>query len=539
VNKELTARQTTVIVSIFLLLLGLFSWAYRQSINIEQVSYLQPADDGSVWLRTGLLFSQFNPRGELLAEYDLAELGVAASYGDFLLLPGQQLLLLAEQPSLHWLQCDLPLQVCQPFTPTLPLPNHSFHLAFDEQNLRVLLSDVSAHVVHQLDLASGALKTSSGFRYPNKWRVVNGNAYLVDTNRHHIKHFADSTLQQQLASYEIDLGAYRWPYHFAQVGEQWWVVVMNNAMSDGKVARYSSDWQWLGWLPLPEQVGALAIETLAEQVLISDPDHNRVYRFDISGQPLADLAEGEMAQRLAQSRQQQHDYQRLVYLLASVFVLLLAVGFFVAIKRGDLKTLSAKQLGAWRQQPTQAMIEPPNPNGVYWLQKNTAVIRLYKWLNMVLLLLMPMASAALLYEKITSERIFLLAVVGLITVAMTVFMRSIWKLFQQVAIGVEGDCVVLRDHRGKIVKGSGAAILLSNHAIAIDDVWVPIGGQSGVSIFSRDELSRWLAPRCTQAQNLNEWQALMIQWRARQPVLFGSLLLVAFMLLAVVALEMF
>jgi hypothetical protein len=158
---------------------------------------------------------------------------------------------------------------------------------------------------------------------------------------------------------------------------------------------------------------------------------------------------------------------------------------------------------------------------------------------MVLLLLMPMASAALLYEKITSERIFLLAVVGLITVAMTVFMRSIWKLFQQVAIGVEGDCVVLRDHRGKIVKGSGAAILLSNHAIAIDDVWVPIGGQSGVSIFSRDELSRWLAPRCTQAQNLNEWQALMIQWRARQPVLFGSLLLVAFMLLAVVALEMF
>jgi hypothetical protein len=105
------------------------------------------------------------------------------------------------------------------------------------------------------------------------------------------------------------------------------------------------------------------------------------------------------------------------------------------------------------------------------------------------------------------------------------------------SIGLRGNQVALRDHRGRESRSSLHQVVFSDSAIATRNQAV-LFGQPRRSIYDRRQLEEQLIPQLESATKISEWQMQMTLVRLRHPsaVLLFTVLAASLALGAVVML---
>lgn len=560
---NLNAKVHPVIATAVLMLaavaIAVKVWADGRVLDVGGPAQMLRAPSGQVYIQLGNRLLQHDSQGGFIRGIDLADLGITQLIGGIAFFPDGDVLLrrgsdprslldklraygrlknrrsiFDPEPGNGLARCNLQELRCTPFgTPPVDFRS-TFHAYVEPQGDTVWFSDTPRHTLRKFSAAGEQLATlETGVRFPNQLLIDDGRLLVADTNNHRVAAFDVSgpDWPQQGSTIDVIPGEAasrkeRWPTHFARVGERWWVNNMRSNMRNGGIYVFDDDWRFVERLALPDDADPIAILPFDSGALISDWDSLRVYRMDADGRRLDDFSSSGLEAALHDAREQRRFYAVVSWLGIGLFVLVLAGLVLRALVEPAAKKPAQSAMAA-----TGAAAPPgdwvwfrPQPELVRKTERNARVA-----LAAMVLMMAAVAILAIVRGQWLILLGLALPLAGL--AAITGVMVWMTRAVLHTAIGLRGNQIALRDHRGRESRSSLNHVVFSDSAIATRHQAVLLG-QPRRSIYNRQQLEEQLLPRLGSATRISEWQMQKTLMRVRHPsavllvvVLLGSLVL--------------
>jgi len=433
-NQDIKASTLIIVVLIFGSLLYAKFWASSEAKSINVYSYIHQHPEGGSYIKLNNKLMGFNPKSELIATIDLAKFNVQENNSsDFAFFSNGDLLLRKKAQQKNFIEnlqryfrftnptnkispddqeglfrCNLLSYTCTSFTQQALNINGAFSLAIDIKTDRVFIADSSRHQVYMYSSDGLELDTAKNFKFPNQIEVANNQLYVADTNHHRLASFdiSKNEIGEIKQSFDTRTTASRklmetWPSAFLLIENQRWIINSKNGMSYGGIYIFDNLGGFLKKLKLPAEADPFALIQLGDQVLISDFSLDRIYRFSLEGEQLADFKSLELQKIQKQLTEKSVYYQWLNDMFSILFAVSLATGFLLALYQQNQVKKAVLAEPDLTNQALQNLIEEPV---LHWIKLSTRA----KVFNIVLLTfcvicyllvsLIPWLSGMSLYE---------------------------------------------------------------------------------------------------------------------------------------------
>lgn len=564
-NAKVHPALATAVLALAAVAIAVKIWGDGRALDVGGPAQMLRAPSGQVYIQVGNRLLQHDPQGGFVRPIDLAELGVSQVIGGFAFFPDGDLLLrrgsdprglldnlraygrlrnrhsiFDAEPGSGLARCDLQELQCAVFgTPPIDFRS-TFHAYIEPQGDTVWFSDTPRHTLRRFSADGEQLAAvEPDIRFPNQLLVHDGRLLVADTNNHRLAAFDISGPGSPEFVAGIDVipdeaasRRERWPTHFARVEGQWWVNNMRSNMRNGGIYVFDDDWRFIERLALPDDADPIAILPFGPGALVSDWDNLRVYRLDADGRRLDDFESAGLEAVLRDAREQRRFYAIVSWLGIGLFVLVLA-GLLL---KGVLEPAAKKP--ARSAIPAAGTAAPPG-DWVWFRPKPALVRRAERSARVALAALSLLMTTFIVLAVVRAQWLILFGLAlplgGL--VAITVAMYWMTRAIMNTAIGLRGNQIALRDHRGRESRSSLNHVVFSDSAIATREKAVLLG-QPRKSIYDRRQLEEELIPHLGNATQISEWQMQKTLLRVRHPsavllitVLLASLLLGIFVLL--------
>ena len=564
-NAKVHPALATVVLVLAVVAIAVKIWGDGKALDVGGPAQLLRAPSGQVYIQVGNRLLQHDPQGGFVRSINLTDLGVTRVIGGIVFFPNGDLLLrrgsdprglldnlraygrmknrrsiFDAKPGDGLARCDLQQLQCAPFG-TAPIDFRStFHAYVDPQGDTVWFSDTPRHTLRRFSAGGEQLAViDTGVRFPNQLLVDDGRLLVADTNHNRIAAFdiGGPELPQTAESIDVIPGeasmrGERWPTHFARVGDHWWINNMRSNMRNGGIYVFDSGWRFIERLALPEGADPIAILPFGTGALISDWDNLRVYRLDAAGRRLDDLESAGLEAVLRDTHEQRRFYGVVSWLGIGLFVLVLAG----LVLRGLLEPAAKRPA----RSPMAAAGATAPPDDWVWFRPQPALVRRSERGARVALAAMLLLMATFVVLAIVRAQWLILLGLALPLLGLAVITAVIYwmtRAIMNTAIGLRGNQIALRDHRGREYRSSLNHVVYSDSAVATREKAVFLG-QPSKSIYDRRQLEEELFPYLGNATKISEWQMQKTLLRVRHPsavllitVLLASLLLGVFVLL--------
>lgn len=563
-NAKLHPALATAVLVLAAVAIAVKIWGDGRALDVGGPAQMLRAPSGQLYVQVGSRLLQHDSQGGFVQEIDLADLGVTRVIGGFAFYPNGDLLLRRGSDPRSLLdnlraygrmknrrsifeaeagsglaRCNLQQLQCVPFG-TAPIDFRStFHAYIEPQGGTVWFSDTPRHTLRRFSSDGEQLASlETGVRFPNQLLVDDGRLLVADTNNHRLAAFdvsgpgfAETVSGMDVIPGEAASRGETWPTHFARVGEHWWVNNMRSNMRNGGIYVFDDEWRFIERLPLPKDADPIAILPFDSGALISDWDNLRVYRLDAGGGRLADFSSAGLEVVLRDAREQRRFYALVSWLGIGLFVLVLA-GLML---RGILEPAAKR---AARSATATATTRPPD-DWVWFRPDPTLVRKAERGARVAFAAMSLMLATFVILAAVRAQWLILfglaLPLAGLAAITAVVYWMT--RAIMNTAIGLRGNEIALRDHRGRESKSSLNHVVFTDSAIATRDRAVFLG-QPRKSIYDRRQLEEELIPHLGNATKISEWQMQKTLIRVRHPsavllaaVLLASLVLGGFVLL--------
>jgi hypothetical protein len=558
-------------IAIVVLVLAAFAivvkaWADGRVLELGGPAQLLRAPSGDVYIQIQNQLLQHGPQGEFKRRINLTELGVHRLIGGISFFPDGDILvrrgddprgfygklrafarlenkhsIFSSKPGAGLARCDLDSMQCSVFGDPAIDFGATFHAFIDPEDSAIYFSDTSRHALRRYSADGREVSTvASGMRFPNQLLVQDSALFVADTNNHRIARFDLSSRQLPKESTSIDVvpgeaaaRGERWPTHLVQIDGRWWVNNMRRDMRNGGIYLFDENWRFIKRLELPGGADPIAILPFGSGALITDWNNDRVYRLDAAGRLTGDFTSTGLDELLRESRERRNFYKVVSWLGIALFALVLA-GLLV-------KGLSQRAAGGRPQSSPQesGTIEPPAD--WVWFRPDAALVGKVRRSARVALAAMAVLMAMFVVLAVAREQWFILAGLALPLAGLAAIS---WLMYWMVGavlrteIGLKGDQIALRNHRGRESRSALRHVVFSSSAIATRSQAVLLG-QPHKSIYDRQQLDEQLLPHLAKATKISEWQMQLALIRLRHPsavlllaVLFAAIVLGGFYLLA-------
>jgi hypothetical protein len=558
-NAKVHPALATAVLVLAAIAIAVKIWGDGRSLDVGGPAQMLRAPAGHVYIQAGNRLLQHYSDGRFAREVDLASLDVTRVIGGIAFFPNGDLLIrrgsdprslmdnlraygrlknrrpiFDAEPGSGLARCDLQQLQCVPFgTPPMDFRS-TFHAYVEQQGDTVWFSDTPRHTLRRFSAAGEQLASlETGVRFPNQLLVDDGRLLVADTNNHRLAAFDISGpgIPANVSGIDVipDEAAKRderWPTHFARVGERWWVNNMRSNMRNGGIYVFDQDWRFIRRLALPEDADPITILPFGPGALVSDWDNLRVYRLDADGRRLDDFESAGLVAALGDAREQRRFYAVVSWLGIGLFVLVLA-GLLL---KGALEPAVKKP--AQPGTPAKGTTDPPDD--WVWFRPVPRLVRKTERSARVALAAMSLLMAAFVVLAIVQAQwliLFGLALPlgGLAAITAAVYWMT--RAMMNTAIGLRGNQIALRDHRGRESRSSLHHVVFNDSAIATRDQAVFLG-QPRKSIYDRAQLEGRLIPHLGNATRISDWQMQKTLLRVRHPgaVLLSTVLLASLLL---------
>lgn len=546
-DKNVHPAVAAMVILATLACIALWAWGRGEAAQFGGPAALIKTPGGNFYIQVNAVLLEHDAQGEFVARHDLRELGVdhllgevgVFSNGDLLLRRGadnrslvsklfafnrspNRSSLKPETPDSGLHRCALVSKQCSVFGVEPIDFKETYSVAIDWETDNVYISDTTRHLLRKYSSKGLALAPAAhGFYFPNEIQLVGDQLYVADTNNHQIKilQAGNDNFGTVVDSVDVVPGVaqragQRWPAHFEKVGDQWWINNMQGDMATGGVYVFDENWRYLRSLDLPRGADPIAILQLADEVLISDWANDKVYRFDLNGEPLANFnspALDEVLSGFSAARQKFTRYSNAGVATFALLVLGLLLGVIRSAKKAP-DTVSEVSLVAATPRSTQPIWLEPTPRQVKRVNRGSGLA----------LALLLAISVLLAYIIVSQERWASIGVIGpalLGLLALILALRWVFHRVTHTAIGIHGDQITLRDHAGRTSTHPSSSVTFDGSSIATPDMAVFLG-QPLQPIYDRQEIMRHLFPALANARSVSFWtmQATLIRLRHPQGI---------------------
>ena len=454
--------------------------------------------------------------GTLKDRIPLAQLGLqGATLTDLLALPDGRLLIGSSDAS-RIRACEPAQRRCTSFIQSGPQPVSAFKMAWDMSRQRLVVVDGERHRILVYD-RSGALVLESkggqhGLKLPNTvWLTADDTAIIADTNQHRLVWLDGATFSSEQREMPVTntTGSFRrvWPTDFATTANRgYWVILDNDLLENGDVLLFDADGQPLQRLALPSGWDPIKLLARPHDVLLAGYDSVDLVSIRHDGEVITPFGDDAFRGALAETRARRETANRWWHLWIWMAIAPLAVLAGVAAWL-DWKRRSAASPPA-AVTPADVKL-PETGQGVYWLEPDPKIIRLWqysRWLLPVLAVLLAAPAVCLMWwmgpDKTAGSVALLLA--GSIAF-MAILVTGINTLSRG-RLGVTRDQVVLgtagKPHRHYYPR----QLVYSSRFISTGDVTVYLH-TGKFPIYNPGEIRSCLEPLLSTARRLNPVQA--------------------------------
>lgn len=531
-NAKVHPAMAAVVILLMLAAVGLWSWADRWVKTYGGPSGLSVDPDGNLYVHVYNQLLRHDPDGRFDARIDLGALGAGRLIGDTgFFANGELLLRLGDDPrsladtlrafrretnrnptvpgaeGAGLARCSLADGLCRAFAEPPFDPGATFGVFIDRDSGELYLSDTSRHVLRKFAAdGSHAGGPADGFRFPNQLMLYDGELYVADTNNHRIavvqandEGFGERLRTIDVVPPEARRAGHTWPSHFARVGDRWWVNNMDRSMAYGGIYVFDDDWNFLSRVELPGRADPIAIQPFRGDVLVSDWFNDRVYRVSADGTRVSAFESAGLDELLAEFRERRLVYRIVSYSGFAFVVLVFIMLVLRAVQSGESLLPQPPDVGA---EPLPATDKPlrfePDPAVRKSMERQLYIVWALPLVGIVFLVVYTPAFGSGLVAWLPG-----LAVVGV--TLMLVAMATVLRGSLRTAISVDGDRLVLRDHRGEEHGAPIRHVIYTRSVLAVPGAAVLLG-QGQFKLYDRDALATQLFPRLGAAERVSEWQ---------------------------------
>jgi hypothetical protein len=426
--------------------------------------------------------------------------------------------IVSSDPATGLHRCNLNNYECQPFgTPTIDF-NAAFSIFIDPDTDDVYISDTSRHLLRKYSSQGEVLSPpADGFRFPNHLIVHDGNLLVADTNTYSIRQvtadsagFGDYVDTFNVTPGEAQRAEQRWPSHFVQVGNEWWVNNMATTMSDGGIYTFDKDWQFQRRLELPQGADPISMLVFRDKVLVTDWNNSRVHQFTFAGIAESDFISAGLTEIYAESGE-----TRLRYLMFTwaTLLLLAAIAVILVIKG----TTPADAIVPDTDNTVPENSEVADFNKHIWLKPIPETVKNFRRGFIVAGILMAIVVVMFFYIGIAISTDFLdweFALHGFIFVSIYLTFAWISRVNFGTTIGLYRDRIILRDHSGREVKHAIKDAIYDGTMIATPDMAIALGNNK-FPFYDKETIASVLLPRLDKSQEVTvvAMQAALIRMR--------------------------
>lgn len=355
-NSKVHPVVAGLVILLTFVAVGVWMWGSGKAANIGGPSELRVDPAGHLYIQIQNQLVEHDAKGAFLKTHDLGELGVDLFLGGYAFFPdGDVLLRRGPDPrsftdNLRAIQRKTNQQSLEPVTPDTGLYRCSLEAAscrlfgkvaidfkaahgifIDWQADEVYISDTTRHVLRKYSSEGEELaQPATGFRFPNQLLMSGNKLMIADTNHHVIRVIDPRTAsfgrllgRKDVVPTQARAAGRSWPSHFARVGDEWWVNNMRSGMNEGGIYVFDQNWQYRHKVQLPEQADPISLVVFGDEVLVSDWNNDRVYRFSFAGAPLGDFESAGLRQITVGAQEARRRFEAYKYLGILLFALLL------------------------------------------------------------------------------------------------------------------------------------------------------------------------------------------------------------------------
>jgi hypothetical protein len=532
-------------------------WGSGEAASIGGPAELKADQNGHAYVQIQDKLVEHDANGKYLRTHNIGEMGVELflgsfdffSNGDILLRRGpdprsvsdnvrafqrheNQQSIEPDSPDSGLFRCELDTGDCARFGQT-GIDFKAAHGVFIDRNSdEVYVSDTTRHLIRKYSSDGSPLSDPvSGFRFPNQILIHDGELFVADTNHHEVRVVASSTgsFGDEVDRIEVapkaavDAGQ-TWPSHFASVGDGWWVNNMRMAMDQGGIYLFDHDWSLERVLELPDDADPIALLAFNDEVWISDWNNDKVRRFSMAGEPLADLDSAGLEEILTHARTERWRFKAIGYSgIALIFLLLGGLGvwgFAVSMSKDPAKRVRDESSIKMQSAETMLFLEPDE-------KILRRIMRASQLLVLATLILTAFVVFLIVFYAEPGDGLgFVLPCIGMLIIVFLI--RRVNHSNFGTAIRIDGKLLTLRDYSGRESSCPLSEVRYDDTLISTHDATVFLG-RPPVSIYRQEDLKEKLFPRLAEAQKVSalQMQKILVQQRHPQGVT---------MILAIVAL---
>jgi len=549
----MNAKVHPLVVALVLLLtivaIAIWTWGTGEAASIGGPAELRTDPDGHLYIQIQNQLVEHDANGVFLKTHDLTKLGVELflgtygflSNGDILLRRGpdprgfsdnfraylrktNEQSLTPSTPESGLFRCNLDTATCTRFGVTGVDFKAAHGIFIDWQTDDVYISDTTRHGLRKYAADGTELAGPvTGFKFPNQLLLHNEQLLVADTNHHQIRIVDSRTTRfgEDIEKVDVVPGAARdarqtWPSHFARVGREWWVNNMRAGMNEGGIYIFDENWRYDRTVSLPPGADPISLIAFRGDVLVSDWNNDRVRRFSVAGEQLADFDSAGFEKILVDSRTARERFELIAY--SGVAALVLAFVSILVRAFTASTSLQAPQrvvAGTAEQAPRsdEPLLLEPDPAAI---RKISRAVRLGT-------ILVIGGSIILGYFIVTLRSGgFGAKLILPFSAQFAIIFLVNWVSRANVgtAIRLHDGRITLRDHSGRESTSRLQDVRYNETAIATHDIAIFLG-RAKASVYDQGALQEVLFPLLEKAQKVPaiKMQRILIELRHPQGII--------------------
>ena len=565
-NSEVHPAVAALVLLLVAVALALYTWGSGMAAGLGGPSELVTGPEGHHFVQIQNRLVEHEADGSYVRTHDLADLDVEVflgglgffSNGDVLLRRGpdprsfldnlrafqrqtNRDSLAPETAASGLFRCSLETLDCTRFGPRGIDFKAAFGVYIDWNTDDVYVADTTRHLVRKFSPAGEELaEPAGGFQFPNQVHLFDGQLLVADTNNHAIRgidpqdrSFGTSLHSNDVVPAAARSAARRWPSHFARVGEEWWVNVMQTSMDQGGIYVFDDSWKYLRSVALPERADPISILPAGDEVWVSDWNNDRVMRFTVAGERLPDLASQGLETILAESKVERQRYTLISYGGIALVVLVLLALMVRALAVGMNKDPRDTVINSATDEPVRG------DEGLHLEPDAGALRRMSLLIGAMAVLVCVSIGMALLLVAMHDKLELATGLAGPIAGLLAIVAMMAWanRANRGTSIRLDGATLTLRDHTGRESRSPVGEVRYDASSIATRDAVVYLGRPTA-RLYDADDIEGKLLPRLQHAQRVSPLKMMQIHVQLRHPqgvVAVLVLLLVLLYAAAVVA----
>jgi hypothetical protein len=557
-NRALKISLTLLFLFLLLASLVLRFWATDRAWQKPGPTHLAAAA-GQIYLFAGDELFHLSFEGELLGQFPGDVTGLDDDPIDLRLSNDGRLLIAQQQPA-RIRSCDPLTWDCRDITPDLSDQlERQFKVLLTEQQ-QLLVSDAKGNTLWGFDkpgeeaqrlVENGLLAGPNDLEFDDE-----GHLWVADTDHRRIIELlpaADGIFEpgrehSAMNRHTVEERFYPMMLALAQDGKWWVTQTAHFRERYANLLVYDPDWGAIRRVELPGSIFTTDIAAAGADMVVTDLEQFRVYRVDSASYRVSPFGDENFLAQMNALKERQLRYMRLSS-LAMAGVLLFGI---LAVVAAILSTPRHKR---WTR-PT-GLFDPntvgetiPPVNGVHWLQRNPALERSLKWVELILfvIVIVMIAGGLGLYGWVLMQagadpgddlqarldELGLMLLVGGLLLAATVPLLRYATRGLKHRLGTDGRQLFIQLSDGRELVVPPAELAYTHQVIFYRQHSFPVQTGKRQSIYLDGEVETWLAPLLLQAQQLNILQGLkhqlrhsdgLLMWSIAAGIVFGLLMI--------------